>query len=204
MIKTVFSAGLAMTIGSGALSYDYAQQAAKNPEQVLLLEDYVAALKVRSVNLMEKEKGPRIASLPQISKGMTTSKRMTTASFDSPQLTNAQQIDDFVKDSPQLQAMVKADRAKAKETWWGRIRHKISGEDAEPRTDRLAGIRDRNFPKPRIGIDPASLSGMSAAELYANRAAISEGLSATAANNMNAVVADMEAMGVDMSVYSLD
>jgi hypothetical protein len=30
------------------------------------------------------------------------------------------------------------------------------------------------------------------------------GMSNTAANNMNAVVADMEAMGVDMSVYSLD
>jgi hypothetical protein len=51
---------------------------------------------------------------------------------------------------------------------------------------------------------PASLSGVSAAELYANRAAITEGLSTTAASNMNAVVADMEAMGVDMSVYSLD
>lgn len=45
---------------------------------------------------------------------------------------------------------------------------------------------------------------MSAAERYANRAAISQGMSNTVENKMNAVVADMEAMGIDMSVYSLD
>ena len=204
MIKTVFSAGLAMTIGSGALSYDYGQQAAKNPQQILKLADYVAALQTRSVNLMNNQDGPRTASLPQISKSMGTSTRMATASFDWPERTNAQQIDDFVKDSPQLQVMLKADHANAKKTWWARVRHKISGDDAQPRSDRLAGIRDRNFPKPRVGMDPASLAEMSAAELYANRAAICQGMSNTAANNMNAVVADMEAMGVDMSVYSLD
>ena len=138
-----------MTIGSGALSYDYGQQAAKNPQQILKLADYVAALQTRSVNLMNNQDGPRTAPLPQISKSMGTSTRMATASFDWPERTNAQQIDDFVKDSPQLQVMLKADHANAKKTWWARVRHKISGDDAQPRSDRLAGIRDRNFPKPR-------------------------------------------------------
>jgi len=45
---------------------------------------------------------------------------------------------------------------------------------------------------------------MSAVELYANREIISRGLSTTAVNRMTSVVAEMEAAGIDMSVYPLD
>jgi hypothetical protein len=198
MIKVLFSLGVVMTLGSGALAYDYVVQSAKHPDEILDLADYAAALQIRTVDLMEQEVRPRIASLPQVAKGLGA------AAFDGDVPSNAEQIDDFTKDSPQLQAMVKSSRAQAKESWWARIRQKVTGDNGEPRTNRLADIRERNFPKPRVGIDPSSLSGQSATQLYANRAQISQGLSNGAINNMNAVVSGMEENGVDMSVYSLD
>lgn len=195
MIKVVFTMGLVMTLGSGAMAYDYTQQSGKTPGQTLDFVRYAADLQFRVVDLMEKEVGPRIASLPQIARGMSTGSLDKTLANDLP--STRQQIDDFAEGSSQLQAMVKADRVAAKESWWARIRHKVIGGNDTPRADRLGGIRERNFPKPRQGIEPSDISGMSATQLYGNRAAISEGLSNTAANRMNAATE-----GMDMSLYS--
>ena len=195
MLKAVLVLGLAITIGSGALAYDYTQQAAKTPEQTLELADYANALQFRVVDLMEKDVGPRIASLPQIARGMSTTSFKAALERDPP--STRQQIDEFAEGSPQLQAMIKADRAAAKESWWGKIRQKVVGDNGKPRTDRLAGIRERNFPKPRQGIEASDLSGMSAGQLYTNQAAIREGLANTAYNNMKAATE-----GMDMSKYN--
>ena len=94
MIKVVFSLGVVMTLGSGALAYDYVAQSGKHPDEILDLADYAAALQIRTVDLMEQEVRPRIASFPQVARGIVT------AAFDSDVPSNAEQINDFTKDSP--------------------------------------------------------------------------------------------------------
>ncbi|MFK7837036.1 MAG: hypothetical protein AB8B60_12515 [Sulfitobacter sp.] len=189
MLRTLLSLGLTLTIGSGALGFDYRQQAlqvAQSSGGMLALGEYFASLQTRSVNLMEKEVGPRIAKLPQIAQGMTA----FTASDDR---TNEEQIDDFAKDSPQLQALLKADRAAAKEGFWARIRQKVVGQDqGQEYKPRLSAIRERNFPTPGPTVDPSELAGQDAISLYANRAKIQQGMSNLALQNMNAATAGMD------------
>ncbi|MCX7560956.1 hypothetical protein OS190_15415 [Sulfitobacter sp. F26204] len=195
MLKAVLALGLTMAIGSGGLAYDYSQQTARMSGEPLELVHYAAGLKLRVVDLMEQDVGPRISVLPQIGRGMSTTS-FETAMGQNPRSTG-QQIDEFAQDSPQLQALIKADRAQAKKSWWAKIRQKVVGDNDRPRSDRLADIRERNFPKPRQGLDPSALSGMNAVEFYGNRAAISEGLANTAYNNMKAATE-----GMDMSGYN--
>ncbi|MDN5786693.1 hypothetical protein [Pseudorhodobacter sp.] len=78
-------------------------------------------------------------------------------------------------------------RAQARETWWARIRHRIIGDDAAPRSDRLKAIGERDLPSPRQGIDPAALAKMTPAEICANRQAITEPMANTVTSNMNAL-----------------
>ncbi|MGJ8617860.1 MAG: hypothetical protein ACSHWS_13550 [Sulfitobacter sp.] len=171
MSKILLTLGLAMTIGSGGVMYDFSAQSAKNPGEITSLTHYAQNLQSRVVNLMERDPGPRIASLPQISRPMAT----TTASFSSPPRSTEQDIDDFVKDSPQLQAMVKADRAMQKQSFWARIRQKVTGSDDAQSGNRLAAIQERNKPRELSGgIDPADLANMSAAEIMANRQNIAQ------------------------------
>lgn len=197
MLKAVFILGLTMMAGSGTVAYDFNRQMHKDPGQEMDLAVYVAGVQGRVVNLMERDKRAdvRQASLPQVRRSMVV------ASFDAAPRDTRAQIDDFVSGSPQLQAMVKADRAAAKQSWWARIRHKVSGPEKQGDANRLADIRNRNFPTPKQGIDPSALAGMNPMDLYANQAAISQGLSTTAANNMSDMVKSMKDAGVDMSVY---
>jgi hypothetical protein len=201
MIKIIFLVDLAMVLGSSAVAYDYIKQSGQSRDLVLEWDEYVATVQLRAINLMEPQPKKRISSLPQIAKAMTTTSMRTMGGHSK---TTEEQIAEFTKGEPQLQALVERSRIVSRESWWARIRQKVTDDHSEPRNDRLASIQKRNFPKPRVGIDPSALEGMSAVELYANREIISRGLSTTAVNRMNSVVAEMEAAGIDMSVYTLD
>ena len=169
MSKFLLSFGLAVTVGSGAVVYDHSVQSAKTPGEVMDIMQYVAGIQGRVVNLMEPAPRPRIASLPQ------ADRKMSTASISSAPRSVQGDIDDFVKDSPQLQAMVKADRALQKESFWARIRQKVTGSDDSQSGNRLAAIQERNrAPKYVEGIDPAELANMSASEILANRQGIEQ------------------------------
>lgn len=169
MKTLILSFGLMMAAGSGVAVYDHSAQSEKSPDEVLGLMQYAVSLQGRVVNLMEPAPRPRIASLPQ------TDRRMSTASFNSAPRSMQEDIDDFVRDSPQLQAMVKADRAQQKTSFWARIRQKVTGSDTTQSGNRLAAIQERNrAPKMHQSIDPAALANMSASEIMANRQAIAQ------------------------------
>ncbi len=192
MLKTMLCVGVTLTCGSAAVGYDYTIKAQMTPGEVLSLSDYLADLDLDNLNLpdlnfgvvdlMAKEPQPRIASLPQVGIGLAG------PDMNAPAQTTEEQIDEFVEGNPQLQAMVARDRAEAKTRWWDRLFRKAETNEA-PRTNRLAAIRERNFPlpvTPRPGLDPNALNGMSALELYSNRGAISQGFTNTVINGMNA------------------
>ena len=174
MSKFLLSLGLVTTIGSGVVVYDHSVQSAKTPGGVMDMMQYAASLQGRVVDLMEPAPRPRIANLPQ------ADRKMSTASFSSTSLSSASRsteddINDFVKDSPQLQAMVKADRAQQKASFWARIRQKVTGSDDAQSGNRLAAFKERNRPRNVTeGIDPAALANMTTAEILANREGIAQ------------------------------
>lgn len=180
MLKAMLCVGVSLTCGSAAVGYDYHQKAALTPDEVLSLSDYLGDLNFGAVDLMAQPPRERIASLPQIQPGLAG------PDIDRAPQSTEEQIDDFVKDSPQLKAMLEADRAASKERWWSRLFRKADKSDA-PRTNRLTAIRERNFPTPKQGLDPSAIDGMSATELYSNRARISQGFTNSVANSMNAM-----------------
>ncbi|MGC1494715.1 MAG: hypothetical protein WA790_02820 [Sulfitobacter sp.] len=170
MSKLLLSLGLATTLGSGGVMYDFNAQSQKNPGELLDLIQYASGLQGRVVNLMEVERGPRIADLPQISRRMNT----TSFSSASPRSTE-QDIKEFAQDSPQLQAMLKVDEAKQRKSFWSRARQKVMGDNDAPRSDRLAAIRERNKPVGNFeGENASAFLRMGPAEVIANSGAIAE------------------------------
>lgn len=100
---------------------------------------------------------------------------MSTASFSSAPRSTQQDINEFVQDSPQLQAMLKVDKAKQRESFWSRVRQKVMGDNDAPRTDRLAAIRERNKPAGNFeGENASAFLRMGPAEVIANSGAIAE------------------------------
>lgn len=181
MLRAVLALGLSLTFGAAAVGYDFNRQMTSHPEPQLELGAYLGMLPNRVVNLLEPPTDPRAAKLPQV-------RRMAAAGSDHrcSLMSGGEQIDDLVKNSPQLRAMLKADRAASRKGFWARLRQKVAGPETKQKGGRLTAIRERNFPTPKAGISPEGLSGMSATELYRNRAAIQGGLANTAASNLKA------------------
>ncbi|MEM7520742.1 MAG: hypothetical protein AAF307_06860 [Pseudomonadota bacterium] len=135
MLRVLFYIGLFATVASSIAGYDFSRQLAKEPAQQLEMSAYLANVPVRAAALLEPKPADKARgmSLPQIS-GMTYT-------------SGTQHIDQFASGSSSMGALVRADRAAAKESWWERRRQKaFDGSDAGAGKGRFADIKSRTQP----------------------------------------------------------
>lgn len=182
MHKLLLSLGLLMTTGSGAVGYDFMTQNAADPSGKLTLERYSAQLPARLTAMAQVNAAKASTAIPQI--------RETWTGKGWSDMSNAEQIANLTADSRQLRRMLAADKAAAHQGFWASIRQKFSSKD-KTAGNRLGDIKARTAARNyKPTLQPSDLSGMSAAEIYANRGEISRSFSAIAAENMSASAND--------------
>ncbi|MGC1503395.1 MAG: hypothetical protein WA782_04560 [Sulfitobacter sp.] len=178
MRKFLLAIGLIMTTGSGAVGYDFVNQAASHAPGALTLESYGAQLPQRLTSMAQVNAAKASNVIPQI--------RETWTGKSWSEMSNDEQIASFTADNPQLRQMVAADKAAARQSFWASVRQKASPKDKQS-GNRLGDIKARTAARAyQPTVQPSDLSGMSAAEIYSNRAEISRSFSAIAAENMTA------------------
>lgn len=174
--------GLIMTTGSGVAGYDFVKQSAAFAPGALTLESYAAHLPARLTSMAKVNAAKASNAIPQI--------RETWTGKSWSDMNRAEQVANFTADSPQLRQMVAAEQAAARQGFWASVRQKFSGKDKAAGT-RLNDIKARTAARTyKPTVQPSDLSGMSAADIYANRGEISRSFSAIAAENMNATSKD--------------
>ena len=165
MRKFFLAVGLIMTTGSGAVGYDFATQSAAYAPGALTLESYGAQLPQRLTSMALVNAAKASNAIPQI--------RETWTGKSWSDMSNEEQIASFTADSPQLRQMVAADKAATRQSFWASVRQKFSSKDKRA-GNRLSDIKARTATRNyKPSVQPSDLSGMSAAEIYSNRAEIS-------------------------------
>lgn len=178
MHKLLLSLGLLMTTGSGAVWYDFMTQSAADPLGKLTLERYSAQLPARLTAMAQVKTAKASTAIPQI--------RETWTGKDWSDMSNAEQIASLTAESPQLRRVVAADKAAAQQGFWASVRQKLSSKD-QAAGNRMGDINARTAARNyKPTVQPSDLSGMSAAEIYANRDEISRSFSGIAAESMSA------------------
>jgi hypothetical protein len=182
MHKLLLSLGLLMTTGSGAVWYDFMTQSAADPLGKLTLERYSAQLPARLTAMAQVKTAKASTAIPQI--------RETWTGKDWSDMSNAEQIASLTADSPQLRRVVAADKAAAQQGFWASVRQKLGSKD-QAAGNRMGNIKARTAARNyKPTVQPSELSGMSAAEIYANRDEISRSFSGIAAESMSASTKD--------------